>query len=122
MFLIYFVNAFRSSITANLGAYVVSGFEAHSLIPIIGVVSSVMSAACYMPIAKFLNLFDRSKGFLFMVALGTLGTILSATCTNIQMYCAAEVSTGVEVENGTGRGMLIRSCAYRSYPPSGSPG
>jgi hypothetical protein len=41
MFLLYFVNAFRSAITSNLGAYVVSGFEAHSLIPVIAIVGNV---------------------------------------------------------------------------------
>ena len=66
MFLLYFVNAFQSQITSNLGAYVTSGFEAHSLIPVISVVSSVMSAAAYMPIAKLLNIWDRSAGFLLM--------------------------------------------------------
>jgi uncharacterized membrane protein len=92
MFLLYFVNAFRSAITSNLGAYVVSGFEAHSLIPVIAIVGNVMSAASYMLVAKVLNLFDRSYGFAFMTLLGVVGLILSATCTNIATYCAAEVS------------------------------
>lgn len=95
MFLIYLVNAFRSSITGNLGAYVVSGFEAHSLIPVISIVSSVMSAAVYMPLAKLLNLFDRSYGFLAMVAVGTIGIVLSAVCQNVETYCAAEVFTTI---------------------------
>ncbi|KAJ9295821.1 hypothetical protein DTO271G3_5844 [Paecilomyces variotii] len=91
MFLLYFVNAFQSSITSNLSAYVTSGFESHSLIPVIYVVSSVMSAATYMPVAKILNLWDRSIGFLLMAVFATVGLILSATCTDIATYCASQV-------------------------------
>lgn len=91
MWLINFVNAFQSSITANLSAYVTSGFESHSLIPVISVVSSVMAAATYMPLAKVLNLWDRSIGFLIMAVFMTIGLVLSATCTNIAIYCAAQV-------------------------------
>jgi hypothetical protein len=91
MFLLYFVNAFQSSITGNLSAYVTSGFEEHSLIPVIYVVSSCMGAAIYMPLAKVLNLFDRSIGFLAMAAFAVLGLILSASCTDIAVYCASQV-------------------------------
>ncbi|KAF9895289.1 hypothetical protein FE257_000193 [Aspergillus nanangensis] len=91
MFLLYFVNAFQSSITGNLSAYVTSGFESHSLIPVIMVVSSVMSAATYMPLAKILNLWDRSIGFLMMATFATIGLILSATCKDIATYCASQV-------------------------------
>lgn len=95
MWLIYFVNAFQSSITGNLSAYVVSGFEEHSLIPVIGIVANVMTAACTMPIAKMLNLWDRSKGLAFMALVSTIGLILMATCTNIATYCAAQVRQSI---------------------------
>ncbi|KAL1876683.1 hypothetical protein Plec18167_005091 [Paecilomyces lecythidis] len=91
MFLIYFVNAFQSSITNNLSAYVTSGFESHSLIPVIYIVSNVMSAATYMPVAKILNLWDRSIGFLLMATFATIGLVLSATCNDIATYCASQV-------------------------------
>ncbi|KIV99314.1 uncharacterized protein PV09_08975 [Verruconis gallopava] len=91
MFLLYFVNAFQSSITSNLTAFVTSGFEEHSLIPVIYVVSSCMGAAVYMPLAKILNLFDRVIGFSVMVVFAVLGLVLSATCTNIATYCASQV-------------------------------
>ncbi|KAL4870098.1 hypothetical protein BDV12DRAFT_166587 [Aspergillus spectabilis] len=91
MFLLYSVNAFQSSITSNLSAYVTSGFESHSLIPVIYIVSSVMSSATYMPLAKVLNVWDRSIGFLVMVAFATVGLLLSATCTGITTYCISQV-------------------------------
>lgn len=91
MWLLYFVNAFQSSLTANLSAYVTSGFQSHSLIPVISVVSSVMGAATYMPLAKILNLWDRSIGFLLMTIFATIGLVLSATSENIAIYCASQV-------------------------------
>lgn len=81
--------------TANLTAYVTSSFSEHSLIPVISIVSNVMSAAAYMVIAKVLNLWDRSYGYLAMMALATLGLILSAACTNIYAYCASQVFLSV---------------------------
>ena len=91
MWLLYFVNALQSSITSSSSAYITSAFESHSLIPVIDVVTSVMGAAVYMPLAKILNLFDRPTGFAWMVGFALLGMILSATCHNLATYCAAQV-------------------------------
>lgn len=106
MFLLYFVNAFQSSITGNLSAYIVSDFSAHSLIPTIGIVSNVMSAATYMPLAKALNLWDRSYGFAFMTVLSTIGLILSATCKNIYVYCASQVSLDLCILSVISKGLI----------------
>jgi MFS family permease len=89
--LLYFVNAFQASITANLTAYVLSGFESHSLIPVIYIVSNVMSAATYLPQAKILDLWGRAQGFFIMASLATIGLILMATTSNVQTFCAAQV-------------------------------
>lgn len=83
MWCLYLVNAFQSQITSNLSAYITSDFESHSLIPLIATVSSVMAAGTYMPVAKILNLWDRSTGFALMVLFAVLGLILSATCNGI---------------------------------------
>lgn len=106
MFLLYFVNAFQSSITGSLSAYIVSSFSAHSLIPTIGIVSNVMSAATYMPLAKALNLWDRSYGFAFMTLLSTIGLILSATCKNIYVYCASQVRLKLFISNAISRKLI----------------
>ncbi len=105
MFLLYFVNAFQSSITSNLSAFITSGFESHSLIPVIYIVSSVMSSATYMPLAKILNVWDRSIGFLIMVVFATVGLVLSATCTGITTYCISQV--GVLVHNMCNKKLTI---------------
>lgn len=91
MWLIYFVTAFNWSVTGNLTPYVISDFEAHSLVTVISIVSSVMGAALYMPIAKMLNLFDRSYGFLVLVFCSIVGLITSAVCKNVETYAASQV-------------------------------
>ncbi|KAJ5505023.1 Major facilitator superfamily domain general substrate transporter [Penicillium fimorum] len=90
MWLVYFVNNLNSSLTANLSAYITSEFSEHSLLTVISVVTSVMGAACLMPIAKVLNLFDRTVGFVIMILIAIMGLIMMAACNNIATYCAAQ--------------------------------
>ncbi|EIW66653.1 hypothetical protein TREMEDRAFT_70004 [Tremella mesenterica DSM 1558] len=90
LWLTYTVNTFQSSITGSLTAYVTSGFEEHSLIPVISIVSNVMSVVAYMVLAKILNLWDKSYGYLACCVLAILGLVLSAACTEIYTYCAAQ--------------------------------
>ncbi|KAJ5972973.1 uncharacterized protein N7479_002891 [Penicillium vulpinum] len=90
MWLVYFVNNLNSSLTANLSAYITSDFSEHSLLTVISVVTSVMGAACLMPIAKVLNLFDRTVGFVIMILIAIMGLIMMAACNNIATYCAAQ--------------------------------
>lgn len=99
MWLVYFVNNLNSSLTSNLSAYITSDFSEHSLLTVISVVTSVMGAACLMPIAKVLNLFDRTVGFVLMILIAIMGLIMMAACKNIATYCAAQV------------------CCYDLYPP-----
>lgn len=99
MWLIYFVTAFNWSVTGNLTPYVISDFEAHSLVTVISIVSSVMGAALYMPIAKMLNLFDRSYGFLALVFCSIVGLITSAVCKNVETYAASQVCSPLRTSN-----------------------
>src|SRR5690242_8831266 len=92
MWLLYFVNGLNSSLTANLSAYITSDFSEHSLLTVITVITSVMGAACVMPIAKVLNLWDRTLGVCIMVLIAIMGLIMMAGCNNIATYCAAQVS------------------------------
>ena len=98
MWMTYAVNAFQSSITGNLAPFITSSFEAHSLIPTISIVSNILSAVAYMVVAKVLNLWDRTYGFVVMAVFATIGLILSATCTDIYTYCAAQVSEAEKCE------------------------
>jgi MFS family permease len=91
MWLLYFVNAFQSSILYNLIPFATSSFETHSLLTVIYVVSNAMSAAVYIPLAKMLDIWGRAEGFLLMVAFATLGLILMATGDGLSTFCAAQV-------------------------------
>ncbi|KAJ5775280.1 uncharacterized protein N7511_000291 [Penicillium nucicola] len=90
MWLVYFTNYLNSSLTSNLSAYITSGFAEHSLLSVISVITSVMGAACLMPIAKVLNLWDRTTGFIIMILIAIMGLIMMAGCHNIATYCAAQ--------------------------------
>lgn len=91
MWFLYLTNAFQSSITANLTPYVTSGFEEHSLLTVINIVSNSMAAAVYIPTAKLLDLWGRAEGFAVMVGFATLGLILMAVCQSLATFCAAQV-------------------------------
>lgn len=91
MWMTYFVRALQSSLTMNLSPYITSSFEGHSLLTVISTVVSIMSAATTMPVAKILNLWDRTVAFSFMLTLSVIGLILNAACNDIATYCAAQV-------------------------------
>lgn len=89
--MLYLTNAFQSSITNNLTPYITSGFEHHSLLTVIQIVSNSMAAAVYIPTAKVLDLWGRAEGFLVMISFATLGLVLMAICNNLTTFCAAQV-------------------------------
>jgi hypothetical protein len=89
---VYLLNAFQSSTVSGFVPYVTSDFGTHSLLTVIDVVASSMTAAVFIPLAKFLDLCGRAEGFLLMVAFSELGLILMAVSKNLPTYCAANVS------------------------------
>ncbi|KAL6404873.1 putative siderophore iron transporter mirb protein [Ilyonectria robusta] len=95
MWLLYFVNALQNNLTSNLSAYITSDFSEHSLLTVISTMTSIMTAACTMPIAKVLNIWDRTVGFTFMMVVAIIGLIVMASCHNITTYCAAQVMYSV---------------------------
>lgn len=97
MFLLYFVNAFQSSILYNLIPFATSDFETHSLLTVIYIVSNAMSAAVYIPLAKMLDLWGRAEGFLVMICFATLGLILMASGSSLSTFCAAQVSISLQI-------------------------
>ncbi|KNG91630.1 siderophore iron transporter mirB [Aspergillus nomiae NRRL 13137] len=90
MWLMYFVRALNGSLTSNLAPYITSDFSNHSLLPVIQIVVSIMSAACTMPIAKLLNLWDRTVALSLMLVVAIIGLIVMACCHNITIYCVAQ--------------------------------
>ncbi|KAK8096146.1 hypothetical protein PG999_014168 [Apiospora kogelbergensis] len=88
---LYLTNAFQSSILSNLVAYATSDFESHSLINVIQVVASAMTAAVYVPLAKILDIWGRAEGFAIMAVFATLGLVLMAVSHDLPTFCAAYV-------------------------------
>lgn len=91
IWLLYFVNAFQSTVFYSLLPYVTSEYEAHSLLNVIYVVAFAMSAAVFIPVSKIMDVWGRAEGFLFMTISATLGLILMAACGNLPTFCAAYV-------------------------------
>ncbi|OHF01167.1 MFS siderochrome iron transporter MirB [Colletotrichum orchidophilum] len=91
MWFLYLTNGFQSSVLYSLTPYAASDFESHSLLPVIDIVSSAMTASVYIPLAKILDLWGRAEGFLLMVLSATLGMIMLAASQNLATYCAATV-------------------------------
>ena len=95
IWLIFLTNGFRQSILISLTPYVTSDFQSHSLLTVIGIVSSSMTAATYIPMAKILDVWGRAEGFLLMIAFSTLGLILMAVSKNLATFCAAQVPPNI---------------------------
>ncbi|KAJ5102915.1 siderophore iron transporter mirB [Penicillium argentinense] len=89
MWLLYFSNAFEASLSTNLSPYVSSAFNDHSLVTVINVVSQVLTGVTYMPVAKILNLWDRSVGFTIMLTIAVIGMILMASTNSFELYAAS---------------------------------
>lgn len=90
--MLYMVNALQNAILGSLIAYISSDFDGHSLINVIPVVSSALTAATFLPLAKTLDTWGRAQGFLLMIACSVLGLILMAVSNNIATFAAANVS------------------------------
>ncbi|KAH7137012.1 major facilitator superfamily domain-containing protein [Dactylonectria estremocensis] len=88
---VYLLNAFQSSTIGGFLPYVTSDFGSHSLLTVIDVVASSMTAAVFIPLAKTLDLWGRAEGFLIMVGFCELGLIMMAVSKNLSTYCAANV-------------------------------
>lgn len=91
IWLLYLVNALQSAILGSLLPFVTSDFDAHSLLNVIYIVASSISAAVFIPLSKILDLWGRAEGFLIMATFATLGLVLMAACENMATFCAAYV-------------------------------
>ncbi|KAK2755565.1 hypothetical protein FQN54_006505 [Arachnomyces sp. PD_36] len=91
IFLVFFVNSLQQQITGNLTPYVTSAFQKHALLSTTSVMSSIIGAVAKLPIAKIIDIWGRSEGYMLMVFLCTLGLIMMASCNNVETYAAAQV-------------------------------
>ncbi|KAM0489019.1 hypothetical protein ACHAP7_000073 [Fusarium lateritium] len=88
---LFLISGFRGSFYLVLVPYVTSEWQAHSLMTTIPIVADAMTAACYIPMAKALDVWGRAEGFLLMSGFATLGLILMSVSQNLATFCAAQV-------------------------------
>lgn len=115
IWLLYFVNAFQSSILYNLLPFVTSAFESHALLNVIYIVANAMSAAIYIPLAQILDVWGRAEGFLIMTVFATLGLVLLAACNGLPAFCAAYVCTVFYAVNQTPSSLMKHSTGLLQY-------
>jgi MFS family permease len=101
IFLNNFVNSLQQQTTSNLLPYVVSDFSAHSLIPTIAIISSILSGVLKLPIAKMIDTWGRPQGVAVMTALATLGLVLMSVCKGVKTYAVAKSFYDVGVSGFT---------------------
>ncbi|KAF2439233.1 MFS general substrate transporter [Karstenula rhodostoma CBS 690.94] len=98
---VYFVQGIVTGVSGALLPYVTSDFAAHSLIPTTSVLSQVIGGVTNLCIAKILDIFGRPHGFLVCVGLATIGLIIAASCTSVEVYAASQVFYTIGI-NGLG--------------------
>jgi MFS family permease len=74
-----------------LNPYVTSAFQQHSLTPTVGILSSIFGGVCNLTVAKILDVFGRPQGYAVSLFIVTIGLIMMAATTNVEMYAAAQV-------------------------------
>ncbi|CAK7231626.1 hypothetical protein SBRCBS47491_007994 [Sporothrix bragantina] len=90
-FLILLLNSLQMTVVSSLSPYVTSNFGEHSLLPVISIVSSIVTGVMQLPISRVIDLYGRPQGLLAMVTLDVLGLVVMATCTTVKAYAAAQV-------------------------------
>ncbi|KAL4916481.1 major facilitator superfamily domain-containing protein [Aspergillus aurantiobrunneus] len=89
VYLISFVDALLTSVQAALNPFITSSFGKHGLLTVVNVVSTILGGSSKLTLAKLIDIWARVQGFLFMLVLITIGLIMKATCTSVEMYTAA---------------------------------
>lgn len=91
IWIVYFIMLMQQGATAALNPFVTSAFQHHSLTPTVGILSSVIGGACNLTVAKILDVFGRPQGYAMSLLIATVGLIMMAATTNVEMYAAAQV-------------------------------
>lgn len=102
----YFIQGLVTGVTGALLPYVTSAFAEHSLTPTTGILSAVIGGVTNLSIAKVLDIFGRSQGYLLCIVLCTIGLVMSAACNNVEAYAASQVFYTVGI-NGIGYSLSV---------------
>ncbi|KAL7907345.1 major facilitator superfamily domain-containing protein [Trichoderma velutinum] len=91
IWIVYFVVLMQQGAEAALNPFVTSAFQQHSLTPTVGILASVIGGVCNLTVAKILDIFGRPQGYAMSLLITTVGLIMMAATTNVEMYAAAQV-------------------------------
>ena len=91
IWIIYFVMLMQQAAAVALTPYVTSAFRLHSLTPTVGIISAIVGGVCNLTVAKILDVFGRPQGYAMSLFIATIGLIMMAATTNVEMYAAAQV-------------------------------
>lgn len=91
VWVVYFVTAIDSVAMGALAPYVTSSFMLHSLTPTVSIISTIATGVCNLSTAKILDVIGRPQGYALGVFITTLGLIMMAATTSVEIYAAAQV-------------------------------
>ncbi|KAJ2979716.1 hypothetical protein NQ176_g3083 [Zarea fungicola] len=91
LYLISFVDYLQNAIDSALSPFITSSFGAHGLLNVAGILSTVIGACAPLPLAKFIDIWGRTEGFLIMLLVCVVGMIMKAVSRNIETYVAAHI-------------------------------
>ncbi|KAF3484457.1 putative siderophore iron transporter mirb protein [Arthroderma uncinatum] len=91
IWIVYLIVLMQQGVVTALNPFVTSAFQHHSLTPTVGILSSVIGGVCNLTVAKILDVFGRPQGYAMSLFIATVGLIMMAATTNVEMYTAAQV-------------------------------
>lgn len=91
IWIVYFIMLTQQAAEAALNPFVTSAFQQHSLTPTVGILSSIFGGACNLTVAKVLDVFGRPQGYMASLVVVTVGLVMMAATTSVEMYAAAQV-------------------------------
>lgn len=91
LYLVSFIDILLQSVQSSLNPYITSSFGKHGLLNVVSILSTVLSGATKLTLAKVVDIWGRIEGFIVMLLIVTIGLIMKATCQTIEVYVGAHV-------------------------------
>lgn len=91
IWLVYFIMLLQQGGGNALKPYVTSAFQYHSLTPTVDILSFVIGGCANLTVAKILDVWGRPQGYAVALFITTVGLIMMAATTSVEMYAAAQV-------------------------------
>lgn len=92
IWLITLISGMKVTVMYSLTPFAYSDFSSYSILTTITIVSSAMTSAVYIPMAKMIDVWGRAEGLLLMLSFCIIGLITLAASNGVASYCAGQVS------------------------------